>query len=1003
MNSDTPIDYATFHLSPKRSRCQLFVSSDGNTEKIASGLVKPFVAHLKVAEEQFAFALQSISLDIESHKNVETCFTKGTLDRFVRFVSTPEVLEFASTYDDEMSQLETARKICSQGSSDQPSSTPGGNRSTSTTGDDETKKELLRAIDVRLENLKQDLATACGRAMAAGFNHDTVADLQLFAVRFGATRLNEACSKYVSVYDRRQELFYNSSWKSDIGDQASNMSVEDDLPSPLPLPLPTTKSSSSATFPPTQTQESVSSQKISSRRLSVQDRISLFENKQKDVSHSHSAAPLKRWSAAAITETISSSVKSEEYVGSNTSNFEKAPSLNKTDDDSLTASQVNSFGFYSDEEERFENSDTATMTLKTPPKKSGLKIQEASQQRRLEVSRLNSEQVEQFVPQKLDMLKQDPKEDNDHWYTSTPPSGKFIQVGSGSSQLKGNQELNDQLQMKANELEKLFAEHKLRLPRDQLNPTRQTNDQTSTKQVADPVPETTSESPVPVVPDVRNLNYLPQPSFSEVQVSDDSRGKSYDNYMKKRDARLTKLWDSNGVEKEAKMKAMHDILERQSTEMKARSADKQNSASSARRHAERLRSFHALKREEPLDFGPLQDDGDSSGFGVSRNIEGKKPLPRTPVAAIPRSATKLASTSGRRRQQPENNPLAQSVPNFSDLRKENTKPHSTATKAAARSQLRNYTLSRSTNEETPPVKEDKSRRSQSLRKSSVTSLETSEGVVLTQSKNMEPKRFVRKNTSKLKASTASEAINKEEEDEPLSVVKDDYKEELTETADQVVDGIESRMSNESEKLMDSESEHGNTLQSFSQVDHTLVAELPGESPMSWNSHTDYPFSYTHEASDVESPVTSPASWNLNPTEAAARMRKKWGISQKPNLVPSSSDLQSRKDMSRGFKRLLKFGRKSRYTENLADYISATTSEGDDETEDGRLEDLRKSRMGYSHGLTESDFYGHTTLQSSIPTPPANFRLREDHLSGKAPRSFFSLSTFRSKGSESKPR
>jgi hypothetical protein len=35
--------------------------------------------------------------------------------RFVRFVSTPEVLELTSTYDLEMSQLEGARKIYAQG------------------------------------------------------------------------------------------------------------------------------------------------------------------------------------------------------------------------------------------------------------------------------------------------------------------------------------------------------------------------------------------------------------------------------------------------------------------------------------------------------------------------------------------------------------------------------------------------------------------------------------------------------------------------------------------------------------------------------------------------------------------------------------------------------------------------------------------------------------------------------------------------------------------------
>lgn len=47
----------------------------------------------------------------------------------------------------------------------------------------------MSAIDLRLTAVEQDLNTACARASAAGFNHDTVSDLQLFAERFGATRL----------------------------------------------------------------------------------------------------------------------------------------------------------------------------------------------------------------------------------------------------------------------------------------------------------------------------------------------------------------------------------------------------------------------------------------------------------------------------------------------------------------------------------------------------------------------------------------------------------------------------------------------------------------------------------------------------------------------------------------------------------------------------------------------------------------------------------------------
>lgn len=51
------------------------------------------------------------------------------------------------------------------------------------------RKELLRAIDVRLVAVEQDLTRAYARASAAGFTSDTVPELQMFADRFGAQRL----------------------------------------------------------------------------------------------------------------------------------------------------------------------------------------------------------------------------------------------------------------------------------------------------------------------------------------------------------------------------------------------------------------------------------------------------------------------------------------------------------------------------------------------------------------------------------------------------------------------------------------------------------------------------------------------------------------------------------------------------------------------------------------------------------------------------------------------
>ncbi|XP_052623821.1 COP1-interacting protein 7-like [Lactuca sativa] len=133
MELDMPLDYASFQLSPKHSRCELIVSSNGNTEKLESGLVKPFLTHLKVVEEQVGSSAQFIKLEVDKRKSVDSWFVKGTLE------STPEIVELVITFDAEMSQLEAARKIYSQGSSDQLLSNIGDGRSSTTTRDDATK------------------------------------------------------------------------------------------------------------------------------------------------------------------------------------------------------------------------------------------------------------------------------------------------------------------------------------------------------------------------------------------------------------------------------------------------------------------------------------------------------------------------------------------------------------------------------------------------------------------------------------------------------------------------------------------------------------------------------------------------------------------------------------------------------------------------------------------------------------------------------------------------
>ncbi|XP_022715339.1 uncharacterized protein LOC111274727 isoform X4 [Durio zibethinus] len=1416
MKSDTLLDFAIFQLSPKRSRCELFVSSNGITEKLASGLVKPFVTHLKVAEEQVALSLQSIKLEVEKSKNAETWFTKGTLERFVRFVSTPEVLVVVNTFDAEMSQLEAARRIYSQGVGDQPSGALGGDGAGLTAAADATKRELLRAIDVRLIAVQQDLATAFTRASAAGFNSDSVSELQQFADRFGAHPLNEACTKFMSLCQRRPELI--SRWKLGVDDQVvraswgSDMSIDDpnedqigshvngkphqpsqnkhreqqlqpntmqtqhhlDQSKPATSQQPKPSSTTQQRSENENKEEEAVTEPLPSqigqpaRRLSVQDRINLFENKQKESSSSGgkpvtvgksvelrrlssdvSSVPaavekavLRRWSGASdmsidlgndkkdgntdspLCTASSSSVsqginnmfqslsehkeqKDEKGLRDKVSSVKVEPMsgpgraadsglkdqgevqtlqvqvgnlLGKEEDVGLKGqmnlkdklgSQNSQYQSFTGKSEQVELGDQVVSQEKVKGSLTGemgrsevqsrvfldravivgVKKQPTSQfqvegfadavgdatpegelknrveaqgkdqsvtQLRLRApghSRTLSGQFEggiglkskeaqykgsegdQFTPQpqwisitgeveevgKKDLASSEkPISKVEGFGVHKMKFKKEVPVGSEQSkkskgrrdeggsiyannksvlgkkvpeteeslsapmmpvdqtqrlrQSRGNQELNDELKMKANELEKLFAEHKLRVPGDQFSSARRSKpadvqiEQETTSQCKKPVAVDVSPAQMPdknsmsePMGSLSNMDKFCTPTkmvdnqdyadslrlnFSGISFSDDSRGKFYEKYMQKRDAKLREEWGAKKAEKEAKLKAMQDILERSRAEMKAKfsgSADRQDSVSSARQRAEKVRSFNLRLQREQHQISSIQseEDEDLSEFPdrkyyaqdrsyneaslvdrSSRSFNPKKLLPnknvslstpRTTVAAVPRSAAKVSNpSSGRRRAQSEN-PLAQSVPSFSDLRKENAKPSLGAGKTTSRTQVRNYARSKSTNEEVALGKDEQPRQSQSLRKSSAGPVEfsdlsalNSDGIVfaplkfekeqIEQSLNgktlkiVEAKHFLRKgngigpgagvNIAKFKASEASEAPKGEESDglafeadDSMDMAKEDEEDELeTMAVDDSADmeNGRSRLSQESDKLNNSGSENGDSLRSLSQVDPASVAEMPaavptmfhtavslqdspGESPVSWNLRMHHPFSYPHETSDIDasmdSPIGSPASWNshsLAQTEVdAARMRKKWGSAQKPFLVANATHNQSRRDVTKGFKRLLKFGRKSRGMESLVDWISATTSEGDDDAEDGRdpanrsSEDLRKSRMGFSQGHPSDDGFNESelfndqvqSLHTSIPAPPENFKLREDHMSGSSIKGFMVLASY----------
>lgn len=232
MKSKTRLDSAVFHLTPTRTRCDLFIIANEKKEKIASGLLNPFLAHLKVAQDQIAQGGYSILLEPNPDSDA-TWFTKGTVERFVRFVSTPEILERVYTIESEILQIEKA--IAIQGNNDvgvdfhqaKPAASSEGNKivsdgnekaivlykpgensseaNGSSANEGNSKLQLLKVLETRKTMLQKEQCMAFARAVAAGFDIDHMEPLVSFAECFGALRLMGACFRFTDLWKAKHE------------------------------------------------------------------------------------------------------------------------------------------------------------------------------------------------------------------------------------------------------------------------------------------------------------------------------------------------------------------------------------------------------------------------------------------------------------------------------------------------------------------------------------------------------------------------------------------------------------------------------------------------------------------------------------------------------------------------------------------------------------------------------------------------------------------------------
>ncbi|KAK8684653.1 hypothetical protein V6N13_040669 [Hibiscus sabdariffa] len=239
MKSSARLDSVVFQLTPTRTRCDLVISANRKTEKMASGLLNPFLAHLKTAQVQMSQGGYSIILKPESAIDA-SWFTKGTVERFVRFVSTPEILERVYMVESEILQIEEAIAIQSNNNTGLSvvedhrvklveSTGTGGSRATpdsigekaivlyspsalrseanASSVEGNSKAQLWKVLETRKTVLQKEQSMAFARAVAAGFGIDHMAPLISFAETFGPLVLGtwDACIKFTELWKRKQE------------------------------------------------------------------------------------------------------------------------------------------------------------------------------------------------------------------------------------------------------------------------------------------------------------------------------------------------------------------------------------------------------------------------------------------------------------------------------------------------------------------------------------------------------------------------------------------------------------------------------------------------------------------------------------------------------------------------------------------------------------------------------------------------------------------------------
>ncbi|XAR66065.1 hypothetical protein NMG60_11012123 [Bertholletia excelsa] len=196
IDADAPLDYAEFQLFPAQDRYDVCICKDNVVEQVSSGSLGQLMVHLPEPRDLCSKG-SHVSFKLQPTKTQDTSqwFIKATILRFLRIVGSTDILNGIHAIENEISQLEEARKF---------------HLSLYTKGDveivssDASKNELLRAMDLRLTALRGELAAAFNRAAGATCSLKHISDMEKFSQHVGAMDLRSTLHKFIELSQTSQ-------------------------------------------------------------------------------------------------------------------------------------------------------------------------------------------------------------------------------------------------------------------------------------------------------------------------------------------------------------------------------------------------------------------------------------------------------------------------------------------------------------------------------------------------------------------------------------------------------------------------------------------------------------------------------------------------------------------------------------------------------------------------------------------------------------------------------